>query len=38
MVPFWADVSMTTWFEMIGLLAAFAACLATILTTQGHRC
>jgi hypothetical protein len=38
MVPFWADVPVTTWLQMVGLLVAVAAWMIGVLSTQGHRC
>jgi hypothetical protein len=38
MVPFWADVPVTAWLQMIGLLAAVAVWLTGLVGSQGRRC
>lgn len=37
MVPFWADVPVSAWVQMFGLLAATAVWLTSVMTTRGHR-
>jgi hypothetical protein len=38
MVPFWADVPVSAWLQMIGLLAAVAVWLTSVIASQGRRC
>jgi hypothetical protein len=38
MLPFWADVPVTAWLQMMGLLTAVAAWLTSVIATQGRRC
>jgi len=38
MVPFWADVPVTAWLQMFGLLAAVAVWLTCVMATPGRRC
>jgi hypothetical protein len=38
MVPFWADVPVTAWLQMVGLLAAVAVWLTGLVGSQGRRC